>query len=442
MPDALTKQGSLEASKTLGSSQRPGKPDSSPDTAATSSCNSNEIDSKLHLLPAFQDPQNEPTGEAAMGCPFASMKPAQVGDSRRTWSPYGSITPRPDDLSMPSIHPEPMPKDPIAAEFRRTGASSPPPSVNGSVSICPIRFLDQHTPEEVAEYFKHHRHEVPRSHELCVKRFQSNAASIRQLDAKYQDLGSVLQGLGAKHQPLLHTKEEADIMATQRTLREPDSLTEQRDSIAKVEDWAHTVEKMEDAKSNDPANQPSPSSREGHFDRVFKEVRVGESPSRPWGISVPMIERAARTESLEKGPKDSASLMQDTSKYLTTRKEKDEINPVTLYHCPRDLCLQSSENDFATLEQMAVHILNGHQWGEQSFPTNAPIGRESVAGLTGGDQPATLRKNPHIPSEPTSYELTTRRTSQVTFNGPVFFGYPADQAAVLLGLSAMNPSRP
>ena len=29
------------------------------------------------------------------------------------------------------------------------------------------------------------------------------------------------------------------------------------------------------------------SDRQGHFDRPLKEIRVGESPSRPWGISVP-----------------------------------------------------------------------------------------------------------------------------------------------------------
>ena len=42
------------------------------------------------------------------------------------------------------------------------------------IGVCPIRFLDQHSPEEVATYFERHKHELPRSHEVCVKRYQSN----------------------------------------------------------------------------------------------------------------------------------------------------------------------------------------------------------------------------------------------------------------------------
>ncbi|KAK3060873.1 hypothetical protein LTR53_019968, partial [Teratosphaeriaceae sp. CCFEE 6253] len=33
------------------------------------------------------------------------------------------------------------------------------------LGVCPIRFMDQHSPEEVATYFEKHKHELPRSHE-------------------------------------------------------------------------------------------------------------------------------------------------------------------------------------------------------------------------------------------------------------------------------------
>ena len=56
---------------------------------------------------------------------------------------------------------------------------------NTDVGVCPIRFLDQHSPEEVATYFEKHKHELPRSHEVCVRRYQKNEEQIRKLDAKY-----------------------------------------------------------------------------------------------------------------------------------------------------------------------------------------------------------------------------------------------------------------
>lgn len=86
-----------------------------------------------------------------------------------------------------------------------TPASSVAASVAGSGSgpKCPIRFLDQHPPEEIAEYFEKHKHEIPRSHEVCVKRWQTNAESVRRLDERYGNLVSMIQGLGTKHQAML-----------------------------------------------------------------------------------------------------------------------------------------------------------------------------------------------------------------------------------------------
>ena len=53
------------------------------------------------------------------------------------------------------------------------------------------------------QYFEKHKHELPRSHEVCINRFQSNAQSIEELDRKYGDLVSMIQGLGQKHQDYL-----------------------------------------------------------------------------------------------------------------------------------------------------------------------------------------------------------------------------------------------
>ena len=113
-----------------------------------------------------------------------------------------------------------------------------------SIAKCPIRMLDDHSPAEVAKYFEAHKHEIPRSHEICVKRYQ-NEESIKKIDAKYRDPADMLQGLGIKHQTLLPTK--------------PDVLK-----------WTNDV-------SSDP---PTPiTTRENYFDRPMPSIRLGESPN-------------------------------------------------------------------------------------------------------------------------------------------------------------------
>ncbi|KAL8779720.1 MAG: hypothetical protein Q9213_006809 [Squamulea squamosa] len=174
-----------------------------------------------------------------------------------------------------------IPKDPIAAENHAADTSSLAASQTGSASKCPIRFLDQHSPEEVAEYFRNHRHEIPRSHEICVKRYQKNEDQIRQLDHKYGSLVNMIQGLGQKHQPMLHSKNGAEEV----------SEGTRTSQVLKVEEWAHDVDgdepKVHEIKPGPEADQTG-EERVGHFDRPLKEIRVGESPSRPWGISVPL----------------------------------------------------------------------------------------------------------------------------------------------------------
>lgn len=153
---------------------------------------------------------------------------------------------------------------------------SPPLSISGSAK-CPIRMLDDHSPEEVAKYFEIHKHEIPRSHEICVKRYQSNAQSIRLLDAKYGNLVNMIQGLGEKHQPLLPEKEDEALCS------EMDSK-----SARKVEKWANNVKEAPDGETVGSLAADT-DERQGRFDRPLKEVRVGESPTRPWGIPVPGV---------------------------------------------------------------------------------------------------------------------------------------------------------
>ena len=219
-------------------------------------------------------------GDAEEGrkCPFAS-----TFGSMPTGHP---AIQRPDSgTKRPTSPPTDHIQSPTASKRRSADLSSAPPSAAGSASKCPIRFLDHYSPEEVAQYFETHKHEIPRSHEVCVKRYQSNSESIRQLDAKYGSLVNMIQGLGAKHQPLLPAENE-----------ETKSVSLLGKSIQKIEKWAEGVDYDPSSEALGepdaaPASNPQlkqDDSRQSHFQRPLRAVRVGESPSRPWGVLVPL----------------------------------------------------------------------------------------------------------------------------------------------------------
>ncbi len=170
--------------------------------------------------------------------------------------------------------------DPICAALYAETRVSAPPSTAGS-NKCPIRFLESHSPEDIAKYFETHKHEIPRSHEICVKTYGRNEVDVRKLDAKYGgNLVNMLQGLGQKHQPMLPKDEELE------------EYEQEKKSNDRVGIWAKNVSQdgLDPADSGEAATSPAEADdeeRESRFDRQMKEVRVGESPSRPWGISVP-----------------------------------------------------------------------------------------------------------------------------------------------------------
>ena len=223
-------------------------------------------------------------------CPFSSSSSDPLPNHPSIILPDPSVQ-RPESLpTPPEPHEDPL-RDPIAPSVKPAPSSSPPPSATGSASKCPIRFLDHYSPEEVAEYFENHKHEIPRSHELCVKRYQSNAESIRQLDAKYGNLVSMIQGLGMKHQSLLPTTGHQEQEQEQNDHASQEKIERWANDVGEVptgEALAGTGPTAEGDAQADMVEKGEEDEREGRFERPLKEIRVGESPSRPWGISIPL----------------------------------------------------------------------------------------------------------------------------------------------------------
>ncbi|KAL8786066.1 MAG: hypothetical protein Q9195_008381 [Heterodermia aff. obscurata] len=269
-------------------------------------------------------------------CPFAlTFGSMPVGSPKIERPDTG--TQRPEILPTPENSIKPI-RSTTASKRRISDAlSSAPPSAVGSTSKCPIRFLDHYSPEEVAEYFKNHKHEIPRSHEVCVKRYQSNAESIRQLDAKYGNLVTMIQGLGEKHQSLLpDTKEDDDNLPAMHGK-----------SIEHIQHWAEGVQDGPEGAldiTTKPDSISSPQLRQGrtrettcntteqansragrsHLAFNLKEIGVGESPSRLGGITVPMHFRGngkddgdgdnddqSYSQSAADGPDSQTSLLQE-----------------------------------------------------------------------------------------------------------------------------------
>lgn len=340
-----------------------------------------------------------------LGCPFGT--PSMRG---RSTSGRGSMgTP---SRSQSRILPHAMRSkrssfnDPVRAEMCGfEPPQSPDPSVSGSAApVCPIRFMDDHSPEDIAKYFENHKHELPRSHEVCIKRFQSNAESIRQLDAKYGNLVNMIQGLGEKHQPML-----------KETPADEEDVVDETESNTRVADWAKAVSTTAQPGGDATPDPEQPLSeeeeRQPHFDRPMKEIRVGESPSRPWGISVPAA--------YNKPP----SVATDGVVTASPVQESPPAPPVPVVaegkkpgKCPFDHTkLRGGPPPVAKVDKPGTE----HEPEQKSL------------------QPETQTAQPPQPPPNGGFNiikpgLGSSNQPQMVFTGPVFIGYSMEQAIALL----------
>ncbi|KAF8866579.1 hypothetical protein BDZ45DRAFT_795614 [Acephala macrosclerotiorum] len=334
--------------------------------------------------------------KSSLLCPFTRI----TNDERppmATQALQGSITLNSDRALTPDMK-DPTPhksSDPICAALYAETMASPPPSANGSAAKCPIRYLDQHSPEEVARYFETHKHEIPRSHEVCVKRYQRNEDDIRKLDAKYGNLVSMIQGLGQKHQPMLPSNEE-------------DVLEVERGSNERVETWAKGVSTDGIGNEDEPMVLDE-EDRESRFDRPMKEIRVGESPSRPWGISVPILEppEGQRPVSPPPAPVSDEHLPKPAGKCPFGHGQREDVQ-------------QAPERR----EEMPA--------GKCPFPHAQKAREEPREQPSTTYQPAPTYNTQPAFIQPPPETSKSNGVPQMIFTGPVFIGYPMDQAMAFM----------
>ncbi|KAI1143452.1 hypothetical protein F5Y05DRAFT_368629 [Hypoxylon sp. FL0543] len=288
-------------------------------------------------------------------------------------------------------------QDPICAAMYDDPASQP------AASKCPIRYMDQHSPEEIAQYLETHKHELPRSHEVCVRRYQKNEEHIRKLDAKYGNLASMVEGLSRIHQPMLpeqDTRPQSDVEKT---------------SNERVESWAHTISATvsDELERTALENDEEGLDRQSHFDRPLKEVRVGESPSRPWGISVPVYASPGgdgidRPES----PPAPVRIPSSLSPQGTPAKKAGK--------CPFD-------------HTKLTELMNDSSPVKREDKTSARMADIPTSSRTSipAHEPPLATGNPSQPTFINPAEMDRGKQDnrpQMLFTGPVFIGYPIEDA--------------
>lgn len=356
--------------------------------------------------------------------------------------------------------------DPICAAMYEDSTSMP---AHTAASKCPIRFLDQHSPEEIARYVETHKHEIPRSHEVCVRRYQKNEEQVRKLDAKYGNLVNMIEDLSHLHKPMLPSPGD-------QQYQDPEQVD--RTSNDRVANWAKSVsanEPQAPSEIQDDQNLPpveDDEEREGRFDRPLREVRLGESPSRPWGIPVPAMEdqpRRQRSPSPVRPVISSRPPAQDgmpshnkgagggkcpfdhtkMAAMAALASSGTKVEPPKQEEVPRE----TEEKKGPGAGKCPFDHTKMAVFASSSTKVEHPPQQEAVAGETAHqrttypktEQTRPIQEHHHIPQlmptpQPTfinmadlpipKAETAGQQQAPVifNFNGPVFIGYPMEQA--------------
>ena len=286
-------------------------------------------------------------------------------------------------------------------------------------SKCPIRYMDQHSPEEIAHYVETHKHALPRSHEVCLRRYQRNEDQIRKLDSKYGNIVSMIEGLGQLHQPMLPESEQD---------RERRQSEVERASNERVHTWAKDVPPTSDAVTDGEENsaQDVSDDRQSHFDRPLRDVRVGESPSRPWGIHVPVQEPTGYDDEQQQPPFSPPPAPVRMPSPPHSAGVTPMKRPGGGGKCPFD------HTKLAAMTSGAPPLFDAHP----KAPTTPPAPAHATFAPVNDQIPQAAVPSPsHSPlAQPSFINPAAVKNSppgtvpQMVFTGPVFIGYPVDQA--------------
>lgn len=310
--------------------------------------------------------------------------------------------------------------DPICAAMYEETSQSGATGANGANgSKCPIRYMDQHSPEEIAHYVETHKHELPRSHEICVRRYQHNEQQIKKLDSKYGNLVSMIEGLGQLHQPML-PEAEREKLEQEQAEQQRRSGDVEKASNERVQNWAKAVTETTDPETKPQESEEAEGDRQSHFDRPLKEIRVGESPSRPWGIHVPVPEPSSFNDEQPFSP-PPAPVRMPSPAHTPPKKTGGK--------CPFDHTkLQALAAASNPQPEAKSPVTPQPPQNEDHFTPakeTAPPQSTSALGQPAFISPQTIKDN----SGP-----------QMVFTGPVFIGYPVDQAIQII--NQYRPNNP
>jgi hypothetical protein len=334
-----------------------------------------------------------------------------------------------DDHATPQVEhgkPETCAKDdlldPIKAEFHCGAQSARSVSERSKTARCPIRYLDNHSPEEVAQYFENHKHEIPRSHALCIKRYQTDSQTRRMLDEKYKDTVQMLKGLGRHHQPYLHAPSIPDA----GQLPDPSAA-------ARVEEWAEEVHAKslagDEMHPDETREVEGEDDRANQFDRSLRDVRVGESPSRPWGIHVPVPSSVP--------PEATAPVANGVPSQPWSEQEVESALhvPPVIEHIDNSRSNRPPADDARCPFHKADQTWTG---GDSSATERRTTPKAGSPPKRGTASPSIADAHEDGISTPNPFTSPPRggspRPAQPTlvFNGPVFFGYSPEATAALL----------
>ncbi|CAD6503959.1 BgTH12-05701 [Blumeria graminis f. sp. triticale] len=342
-------------------------------------------------------------------CPFSCLGPLPTPG---TIPKIPHLTVNVDSRNMPKQKKELLNEpDPLCPSMI-INATKSPYSATASAK-CPIRYLDQHSPEEVAKYLETHKHEIPRSHEICVKRQQRNESHIRKLDAKYGNLVSMIQGLGEKHLPILSAKEEEPSL---------EQLSNER-----LVTWAQNVSADESGQVDEGHISLEKNEKESSFDRPLKDVRVGESPGRPWGISISNLQ-APEPLNIDAQPALSSPVDSSGSAKKCPFGHMAKMSAEPMLSSDRPTRAQNSwehpdsNKDAQKTPQAPRPVLEPPFFKMNEEENNDPRTHS----------PKISEAHPKFINYPQVPSSGHGPVPQMVFTGPVFIGYPIEQAVNLM----------